>query len=71
MSVADNIAYSKPESTMEEIEEAAMKANADEFIKRLPQGYLTRVGERGSKLSVGEKQRIAIGKSDSYVLSVG
>lgn len=61
MTVAENIAYSKPDATELEIIEAATKANADEFIRKLPDGYLTKVGERGCRLSVGEKQRVAIG----------
>lgn len=62
MSIAENIAYSKPDATFAEIEAAAMQANAHEFVMKLPDGYRTRVGERGSRLSMGEKQRIAIGE---------
>jgi subfamily B ATP-binding cassette protein MsbA len=58
--VADNIAYGKPGATREEILRAAMLANADEFISRLPNGYDTVIGERGDTLSGGQRQRIAI-----------
>jgi ATP-binding cassette subfamily B protein len=61
--VADNIAYSKPDSTREEIIEAAIAANAHGFIMRFPDGYDTYVGERGSRVSGGEKQRIAIARA--------
>jgi ATP-binding cassette subfamily B protein len=57
--VRNAIAYSRPSATQEEVEAAAVAANAHEFIMRLPQGYETVVGERGSKLSAGERQRIA------------
>lgn len=62
MSIAGNIAYANPNATQEEIEHAARRANAHDFISALPEGYDTRVGERGTQLSVGQKQRIAIGK---------
>jgi ATP-binding cassette subfamily B protein len=62
-SVRANIAYGRPEATQEQIEEAAKAAHAHEFILRLPQGYDTVVGERGSRLSMGERQRIAIARS--------
>lgn len=62
-SIAENIAYSKPEATPEEIMRAAKIANAHDFIVRLPDGYDTRVGERGHKLSGGEKQRVAIARA--------
>lgn len=61
--VAENIAYSKPEATPEEIMRAAKIANAHDFIVRMPDGYDTRVGERGHRLSGGEKQRIAIARA--------
>ncbi len=62
-SVRANIAYGRPEASQEQIEEAAKAAHAHEFIMRLPQGYDTVVGERGSRLSMGERQRIAIARS--------
>ena len=60
--VAENIAYGKPDATQEEIEEAARLAGADGFIRALKDGYQTYVGERGVKLSGGQKQRIAIAR---------
>lgn len=61
--IAQNIAYGKPDATPEEIIEAARLAKAHDFICRLPYGYDTRVGERGARLSGGEKQRIAIARA--------
>jgi ATP-binding cassette, subfamily B, bacterial len=61
--IAHNIAYGRPGATQEEIEKAAVLANADEFIRRLPQGYDTTVGERGETLSGGQRQRIAIARA--------
>ncbi|MEM1422167.1 MAG: ATP-binding cassette domain-containing protein, partial [Pseudomonadota bacterium] len=58
-----NIAYAQPEATQEEIEAAARAAQIDTFIAQLPQGYETVVGERGLKLSGGEKQRVAIART--------
>ncbi|MEO1119695.1 MAG: ABC transporter ATP-binding protein/permease [Pseudomonadota bacterium] len=58
-----NIAYAQPEATREEIEAAARAAQIDTFIAQLPQGYETVVGERGLKLSGGEKQRVAIART--------
>ncbi len=58
-----NIAYGNPSATMEEVQEAARAAQIDGFIKRLPEGYETQVGERGLKLSGGEKQRVAIART--------
>lgn len=62
-SIAENIAYSKPGATMEEIQRAAKLANAHEFIVNLPEGYETLVGERGIKLSGGQRQRVAIARA--------
>ena len=61
--VAENIAYGKPEATREEIVAAARAAHAHEFILRLPQGYDSLVGERGQGLSGGERQRISIARA--------
>jgi subfamily B ATP-binding cassette protein MsbA len=58
-----NIAYGKPDATRAEIEEAAKLANADEFIRKLPKGYDTLVGERGAALSGGQRQRIGIARA--------
>lgn len=62
-SVAENIGYADPTAPRERIEEAARLANAEEFIRSLPQGYETPLGERGVKLSGGQKQRIAIARA--------
>ncbi|MDQ0057923.1 ABC transporter ATP-binding protein [Paenibacillus harenae] len=61
--IAENIAYSKPDATPVEIMQAAKIANAHDFIVRLPDGYDTRVGERGHRLSGGEKQRVSIARA--------
>jgi ATP-binding cassette subfamily B protein len=61
--IADNIAYGKPDATREEIIEAARAAHAHEFILRLPLGYDSLVGERGQSLSGGERQRISIARA--------
>ena len=58
-----NIAYGRPDATPSEIEQAARLASVHEFIARLPDGYQTTVGERGLKLSGGEKQRVAIART--------
>jgi ABC-type multidrug transport system fused ATPase/permease subunit len=62
-SVAENIAYARADATREEIERAARRAQAHEFIERLPDGYDTRVGERGLTLSGGQRQRLAIARA--------
>lgn len=62
-SIAENIAYAKPESSQEEIENSARLAEAHDFIIALPEGYQTIVGERGMRLSGGERQRIAIARA--------
>jgi len=61
--VAENIAYARADATREEIELAARRAQAHEFIDRLPDGYETRVGERGLTLSGGQRQRVAIARA--------
>ncbi len=61
--VRDNIAYGKPDATQDAVEAAARAAQADEFIRALPQGYETVVGERGVGLSGGQRQRIAIARA--------
>ena len=61
--VAENIAYAHPDATLEAIEVAARRAQAHEFIERLPDGYDTRVGERGLTLSGGQRQRLAIARA--------
>jgi ATP-binding cassette subfamily B protein/subfamily B ATP-binding cassette protein MsbA len=62
-SVRDNIAYGRLDATDAEVEDAARRANAEEFIVKLPQGYETFVGERGVKLSGGQQQRLAIARA--------
>ena len=61
--VRENIAYGRPDATEEEIIEAARRAQADEFIRQMPQGYDSLVGERGGHLSVGQRQRIGIARA--------
>jgi ATP-binding cassette subfamily B protein len=61
--VAENIAYARPDISREEVETAARRAQAHEFIERLPDGYDTRVGERGLTLSGGQRQRVAIARA--------
>lgn len=61
--IADNIRYTNPSATMEEVIEAAKSANAHEFITKLPEGYDTQIGEAGVNLSGGEKQRISIARA--------
>lgn len=61
--LAENIAYSKPDAPMEEITEAAKAANIHESVMAMPDGYETKVGERGLRLSGGQKQRVAIARA--------
>src|ERR1043166_3267506 len=61
--VRENIAYGRPDATEEEIIEAARRAQADEFIRQMPDGYASTVGERGGHLSVGQRQRIGIARA--------
>ena len=62
-SIRDNIAFGRPDATEDEILEAAHAANVDEFAGRLPDGYASRVGERGVRLSGGQQQRISIARA--------
>jgi ATP-binding cassette subfamily B protein len=61
--VRENIAYGRPDATEEEIIDAARRAQADDFIRQLPNGYASPVGERGGHLSVGQRQRIGIARA--------
>jgi ATP-binding cassette, subfamily B, bacterial len=61
--IRENIAYSRPDATEEEIVDAARRAQADEFIRQMPNGYASLVGERGGHLSVGQRQRIGIARA--------
>jgi subfamily B ATP-binding cassette protein MsbA len=61
--IANNISYGSPHATPEQIERAAVAAHADEFIRTLPEGYQTRIGERGQRLSGGQRQRLAIARA--------
>ncbi len=62
-SVRENIAYGRTDASEEEVLDAAQRANADEFIRRLPEGYDTLIGERGVKLSGGQRQRLSIARA--------
>lgn len=69
--VLENIAYGKPGATFDEIVEAAKRAQAHDFIEKMPEGYRSPVGERGNRLSVGQRQRIGIARAflkDSPIL---
>jgi ATP-binding cassette, subfamily B, bacterial len=61
--IRENIAYGRPGATEAEIRQAARRAQADDFISRLPNGYNSPVGERGGHLSVGQRQRIGIARA--------
>jgi ABC-type multidrug transport system fused ATPase/permease subunit len=61
--VLDNIRLGRPDASETEVRRAARMAGADEFIQELPQGYQTRLGRAGSKLSVGQKQRLSIARA--------
>jgi ATP-binding cassette subfamily B protein len=61
--IRDNIAYAKPDATIEEVMQAAKAANCHHFILKFPDGYDTQVGERGQRLSGGERQRISIARA--------
>lgn len=63
LSVAENIAYGRPDASREQVIAAAVSANADGFICQLPKGYDTVLGERGASLSGGERQRLAIARA--------
>jgi len=63
LTIAENIAYGRPDASREEIEAAARDANAHQFIERLPEGYNTIIGERGATLSGGERQRLSIARA--------
>ncbi|WP_225413768.1 ABC transporter ATP-binding protein [Stigmatella hybrida] len=62
-SVLDNLRFARPEATLEEVEAAARVAHADGFIRALPEGYHTRIGERGVTLSGGQRQRLCIARA--------
>jgi ABC-type multidrug transport system fused ATPase/permease subunit len=61
--IENNIKYGRPDATREEVMQAARKARIHEFIESLPQGYETMIGERGTKLSVGQRQRVSIARA--------
>ncbi len=63
VSIADNISYGRPGASREQVVAAAVAANADEFVRDLPEGYDTVVGERGATLSGGQRQRVAIARA--------
>ena len=61
--VADNLRYGRPDATTDQLQAAAVAAEADAFISALPDGYDTRIGERGQKLSGGQRQRLALARA--------
>ena len=61
--IAENIRYARPGATDVEVFDAAARASLDQFVRRLPDGYQTVVGERGAALSVGERQRLALARA--------
>jgi ATP-binding cassette subfamily B protein/subfamily B ATP-binding cassette protein MsbA len=63
LTIAENIAYGKPDASIEEIKAAARAANAEQFIEKLSEGYETIIGERGATLSGGERQRLSIARA--------
>src|SRR5919108_5258318 len=63
MSIAENIAYGRPDASTADVEKAAKLAHADEIVHRLPAGYDTKVGEEGGQLSGGERQRVALARA--------
>ncbi|MFN2502260.1 MAG: ABC transporter ATP-binding protein [Pyrinomonadaceae bacterium] len=63
VTIAENIGYGRPDATIEQIERAAQDAGAHEFIRKLPDGYRTKIGERGATLSGGERQRLSIARA--------
>ncbi|MHA3980118.1 ABC transporter ATP-binding protein [Halovulum sp. GXIMD14794] len=63
LSIAENIAFGRPDASFEDVVAAAKSANADEFIRRLPDGYETVLGERGAQLSGGQRQRISLARA--------
>jgi subfamily B ATP-binding cassette protein MsbA len=62
-SVRDNIAYARPDATTEDVEKAARAADAHAFIRSLPDGYETRLGQRGRSLSGGQRQRLSLARA--------
>ena len=66
-SVLYNLAYAQPDASMEEVVQAARLARVHEAIERMPQGYQTAVGERGLKLSGGEKQRTVVARASTIL----
>jgi len=63
LTIAENIAYGRPDATRDEVVVASVAAGADEFVRQLPLGYDTVIGERGITLSGGQRQRVAIARA--------